>query len=421
MSREKRKRIEKLVVYALAGLIGLIVMWIIFAPKEDKDTTNQSSFNATIPEAVQEEMATDKQSAYAKDKVNNKDAEREQIKTIAQSMIEEQAKVEVTKTQKPRPNYTSASATPTEKVVASTEAYRNMNKTLGSFYDTPKVDPEKERMQKELDELKEQLAMQEQVDPAMGVEDQIALMEKSYELAAKYMPNGQSSASTATVTTPEIEEAKSYINGKAQVNTIGEVREVVVSALAQEMSNSEFASQYSQPRNYGFTTAVGGEGITQRNTISAVIHSDQTITDGGAVRMRLTEPMMAGDKLLPRNSMVTGIGKVEGERLNISVNHLAYQGVLIPIDLSVVDSDGQSGIFIPNSMEVSAIKEVAANLGSTMGTTINLNQQDAANQILTEVGKGAIQGASQYVSKKMSEVKVHLKAGYRVMLYQEKN
>ena len=35
-------------------------------------------------------------------------------------------------------------------------------------------------------------------------------------------------------------------------------------------------------------------------------------------------------------------------------------------------------------------------------------------------GKGLIQGTSQYIAKKMRTVKVHLKAGYRVMLYQEK-
>ncbi|MFR9554279.1 MAG: conjugative transposon protein TraM, partial [Rikenellaceae bacterium] len=93
---------------------------------------------------------------------------------------------------------------------------------------------------------------------------------------------------------------------------------------------------------------------------------------------------------------------------------------ILPVELMVIDSDGTEGIFIPNSMEANAIKEVAANLGSNMGTTINLNQQDAANQILTDLGKGAIQGASQYIGKKMREVKVHLKAGYRVMLYQEK-
>ena len=42
-------------------------------------------------------------------------------------------------------------------------------------------------------------------------------------------------------------------------------------------------------------------------------------------------------------------------------------------------------------------------------------------QLASDLGKGLIQGTSQYIAKKMRTVKVHLKAGYRVMLYQEKN
>lgn len=37
------------------------------------------------------------------------------------------------------------------------------------------------------------------------------------------------------------------------------------------------------------------------------------------------------------------------------------------------------------------------------------------------IGKGLIQGTSQYVAKKMRTVKVHLKAGYQVLLYQKEN
>ena len=40
------------------------------------------------------------------------------------------------------------------------------------------------------------------------------------------------------------------------------------------------------------------------------------------------------------------------------------------------------------------------------------------NQLLSELGRGAIQGVSQYISKKMREEKVHLKSGYTLMLYQ---
>ena len=41
--------------------------------------------------------------------------------------------------------------------------------------------------------------------------------------------------------------------------------------------------------------------------------------------------------------------------------------------------------------------------------------------VRSELGRGAIQGVSQYISKKMREEKVHLKSGYGLMLYQNNN
>ena len=85
----------------------------------------------------------------------------------------------------------------------------------------------------------------------------------------------------------------------------------------------------------------------------------------------------------------------------------------------VYDCDGQAGIFIPGSMEIDAAKEIGANMGSSLGSSINIST-DAGAQLASDLGKGVIQGVSQYISKRMRTVKVHLKSGYRVLLYQEK-
>ena len=298
-----------------------------------------------------------------------------------------------------------------------------MNKTLGSFYERPKVDKEKEEMQKRIEELEQQQTTQVQQQPQMPtMDEQLALLEKSYELAAKYNTNSSPNGGYDNVElSTEKSTTKSDNNGKTEIANIKQVEEKTVSALAQQISDEDFVKMYSEPRNSGFNTAVGRSGINMKNTISAVVHTDQTITDGQAVRLRLVEPMVAGDQIIPKATIVTGIGKVQGERLYINVKMLQHKGVLMPVELIVADSDGQEGIFIPRSMELEAVKEIAANLGGNLGTTINLNQQSAKEQILTDLGKGAIQGVSQYIGKKMREVKVHLKAGYQLMLYQEEN
>lgn len=424
VSEELRQRQKKFIVYTIMVVVCAVVMWLIFAPSEKEVAEQQSGFNTNVPAPADNKLTDDKQTAYEQELFNQKQAERKQQMQDLASMFgsgDDQAEDIYYDEPIPERSYGGGSVKPKETIQASASAYRDINRTLGNFYEEPKEDPEKEELKQKLEELNARL-QQAESSPQSTMDDQIALMEKSYQLAAKYMPQGQGQPTTGqtTATAPETSQGEAFKNGKAQMQTIGEVREQIVSGLSQPIRDSAFVADYSQERNIGFHTAVGTSGQTQKNTIQACIHENQTITDGQAVRMRLLEPMRAGETIIPKNTLVTGMAKIAGERLGISITSLEYRGLIISVELTVIDSDGQAGIFIPGSMEMDAIKEIAANLGGNLGTTINLNQQSAGDQLLTDLGKGAIQGASQYISKKMRIVKVHLKAGYNLMLYQKK-
>ena len=88
-----------------------------------------------------------------------------------------------------------------------------------------------------------------------------------------------------------------------------------------------------------------------KNTVAACIHQDQTLTDGQAVKLRLLEPMQAGNIVVPKNTLVAGTAKVQGERLDILVSSIEYAGNIIPVELAVFDTDGQKGLSVPSSME----------------------------------------------------------------------
>lgn len=376
LTEEQRQKQKKLIVYPLMFIIFAIVMWLIFTPSEKEEEQGQSGFNTDVPAPADNALVGDKQAAYEQDLFNRKqDERREQMQDLA-SMFgsgEEQAE-EMPTFDEPEVEPKSAyggggSSRPKETIYASANAYRDMNRTLGNFYETPKEDPEKEEMRKELEELRE-MAYNRQTEKEMA-DEQLALLEKSYQLAAKYMPQNQGQPFTgqpAVTTATESKPTEAYKNGKAQVNIVGQVHERVVSGLSQPMSDSAFVAEYSKERNMGFHTAVGTAVQTEKNTIRACIHDNQTITDGQAVRLRLLEPMRAGETVIPQNALVTGMGKIQGERLGISITSLEYRGMIIPVELTVVDGDGQEGIFIPGSMEIDAIREIAANLGGNLGT-----------------------------------------------------
>ena len=146
------------------------------------------------------------------------------------------------------------------------------------------------------------------------------------------------------------------------------------------------------------------------------VSSPKQLMDGQTVKLRLLEPLQAGNVIVPKNSLVSGSAKVQGERLDILVSSLEYAGNIIPVELAVYDSDGQKGLSVPSSLEQEAAKEAMANIGAGLGTSISF-AQSAGQQVAMDITRGLMQGGSQYLAKKFRTVKVHLKANYQVMLY----
>lgn len=435
LTEEERQRRKKFVIYPLMFLLFAGSMWLIFAPSEKEEEKQAKGFNTEVPDPTAAELIGDKKKAYEKEMMEEKEQERSRAMQSLSSMFgemtggqPEQSSEELalkTDLSERDNGFGSRTAAPQDGFHASASAYQDINRTLGSFYEAPREDPEKEELRARLAELENRMSSEQQ-SPAITVNDQMALLEKSYQLAAKYMPSGggQSSSNMALASDGETaSEGKAVVttrNGKAVAFPVSPVSEQVVSALAQPMSDSTFRSEYVKERNYIFHTAIGTAPLTEKNTISACAHTRQTVTDGQTVRFRLLEPMLVSGREIPRNTSVVGVAKIQGERLNVLISSLEYHGNIIPVELAVYDTDGQAGIFIPGSMERSAAKEIVAGMGTSAGSSMNFST-DAGAQLAADLGKGLIQGTSQYFSKKMRTVKVHLKAGYKVLLYQSDN
>ena len=421
LTEAQRLKRQKMIVLPAMVLVFIGAMWLIFAPSSGKEQQpGTDGYNTEMPDAdkANRQIIGDKPKAYEQGGLEARQERRNRaIGQLGDMFDREIAGTEDgTDFDLANPGGKEEKAQPAtpQTIQSSAAAYRDLNATLGNFYEQPKND------NAEMDELLERIAsLESELESGKGkvsaVDDQVALMEKSYELAAKYM-GGQNGGKPEQAAEPAtVQKGK-----KNKATPVRQVTRQVVSSLAQPMSNAEFVSALLQERNRGFNTAVGTAEVSDRNTIPACVHGTQSVTDGQTVRLRLLEPMAVAGRTIPRNAVVVGTGKIQGERLDIEITSLEYDGTIIPVELAVYDTDGQPGIFIPNSMEMNAVREVAANMGGSLGSSINIST-NAGAQLASDLGKGLIQGTSQYIAKKMRTVKVHLKAGYRVMLYQEKD
>ena len=396
---------RKMIVFPLMFLAFAGCMYLIFAPsgKEDVNVESVGGFNADIPLPAEDGIIADKQKAYEQAMISRKQQDKIQSLqdfgfTLDDDTEEPQEEINLMPEEDPKPQRGGGTS--------SRAAYRDINRQLSTFYETPPVDEEKEELKRQVAELTDRLKQQQNATPT--ADDQMALLEKSYELAARYMNGGQGQVAQVPVT--------GGIERKPDAVAVQAIRETTVSGLQQPMSDADFIRAYSQPRNYGFNTAVGTGYAMGKNTVAACIHQDQTLVDGQAVKLRLLEPMQAGNIVVPKNTLVAGTAKVQGERLDILVSSIEYAGNIIPVELAVFDTDGQKGLSVPSSMEQEAFNEAMANIGSGLGTSISFTQ-NAGQQVAMDVTRGLMQGASGYLAKKFRTVKVKLKAGYRVMLY----
>ena len=416
LTEAERIKRKKMIVYAMMGIVFVLVMWLIFAPSNDGKTNllGTKGFNTEMPDANSGDIIGDKTKAYEASQMEDKQQAREQaIGSLGELYQAGNGSQSATGDFSLMADSTAeayeddASRKAKEKITSSAAAYNNLNTTLGGFYQNDQS-RENEELRQRVAELEERA--NELQNPRSTVDEQLELMEKSYQMAAKYMPGGTQQQGQAVTSTS---------GDKVQVTPVRNVQKSVVSALQQEKGNEEFMADYTVERNMAFNTAVGIVSALDKNTISACIYGNQTVTDGQKVRLRLLEQMRVGDIIIPANSVVTGSARITGERLGIGITSIEYAGSIYNVKLNVYDIDGQEGIFIPGSMELNAAKEVAANMGTSMGSSINISS-DAGAQLASDLGKGLIQGTSQYIAKKMRTVKVHLKSNYRVMLYADK-
>ena len=379
---ERQKMMKYLVVMPAAVLCGVVVVWILCSSLDKSDDKVGEAFNTEIPEGENDGIKSKAEEYAAADAARERENQQQAIAVLDT----------LTATQ------STDTVEQTSAIEQSAQTYQEVQASLNDFY-IPETSQSADmaELQARIDELEAQnaLAQQQTQQP-----DQMEMLERSYQLAAQYMGNGNGGDYQAP---QQSEEEK----GKRNVQPVAQVNRSVVSTLGASSDRV-------------FNTSVGARQSASKNTIAAVVAGDQTITNGQGVRLRITEPMWIGNRLIPRNTTVVGAARLQGERLEVEISSVECEGSVYDVELQVYDSDGQEGINIPNSMESDALHEIGANMGSTMGSSINISTNTGA-QIASDVGRGLINGVSQYLTKKMRTVKVHLKAGYRVMLHQPEN
>ncbi|PSK90776.1 conjugative transposon protein TraM [Taibaiella chishuiensis] len=150
------------------------------------------------------------------------------------------------------------------------------------------------------------------------------------------------------------------------------------------------------------------------NAIAAVVHETQTIVNGSTVKLRLLDDIYIAGKLIPKDNFIFGTATVSGERLIIKIPGIRYKKSVFPVTLSVMDIDGLEGIYVPGAIAREVAKESAdrAIQDVSFGTM--------SDNIGIQAASTGVEAAKSLFSKKVKLIKVTIKAGYKILLRDEK-
>jgi conjugative transposon TraM protein len=170
------------------------------------------------------------------------------------------------------------------------------------------------------------------------------------------------------------------------------------------------------------TSTVGfyGTSETSNNSnddqaVEAVVHANQTLVNGAIIKLRLSTDIYISGTLIPKGNFVYGSALLNDERLEIEINSIRYNTSLFPVKLEVYDMDGMPGMHIPGAITRDVAKQSADNSLQLM----ELSSVDPSFK--AQAAAAGISAAKGLLSRKVKQVKVLVKEGYRVLLKSKSN
>lgn len=241
--------------------------------------------------------------------------------------------------------------------------------------------------------------------------EQEALAELQKALAEARL-SGQKSVRELPENTDNARDGSISMKGRIEVN------ENEVNSIDENTASSTVVKLVKKPSDYFHTLA---ENEPEPKLIKAIIDEDIKAVDGSRIRLRLLDDVEIGELVVPKGAYLyatmNGFGS---QRVKGNVKSLMVADELVKVNLSIYDTDGLEGLYVPSSTFRETSKDVTSN---ALGSNVNMNNGTGGNSF-TQWGMQAVQNAyqrtSNAISKSVKKNKAKLKYGTFVYLVNDK-
>lgn len=211
----------------------------------------------------------------------------------------------------------------------------------------------------------------------------------------------------------ETNPANRNISGSVNINDKSR------NAISEESEPTEVVKKVKVSSDYFNTLA---ENEKEANLIKAIIDEDVKATDGTRIRLRLLDDVEIGELVVPKGSYLyatmSGFGS---QRVKGNIKSMLIDNELVKINLSIYDTDGMEGLYVPSSSFRETTKDVASSAASgNMEMNNGTNTGNSMTQWAAQAMTNAYQKTSNAIGKAIKKNKVKLKYGTFVYLINSK-
>ena len=205
---------------------------------------------------------------------------------------------------------------------------------------------------------------------------------------------------------------------KEETNGLVTVNEKAVTEIAEEAEPEEVVKTQKETSDY-FNSIITNE--PEHKLIKAIVDEDVKAVDGSRVRLRLLDDIDIGERTIPKGSYLFCImSGFSQQRVKGTVKSVLVNDELVKVNLSIYDTDGMEGLYVPRSSFRETTQDVASG---AMSQSMSINDGSATSS-MGRWGMQALQNAYQKtanaISKGIRKNKVNIKYGTQVYLINSK-
>ena len=225
----------------------------------------------------------------------------------------------------------------------------------------------------------------------------------------------QNSSSSATASDETTATAKGGINieGKIKVN------ENARKEADENDKPSEVVKKVKTSSDYFNTLAVNEKEPT---LIKAIIDENVKAVDGSRVRLRLLDDVEIGEMVVKKGAyLYATMSGFSSQRVKGTVKSVLVDDEIVKINLSLYDTDGMEGLYVPSSQFRETTKDVASGAVTGNVDMNTTNTGSSFSQWGMQTMQNAYQKTSNAIGKAIKKNKVKLKYGTFVYLINSKD